>query len=78
MALEPYSSWTKNRSKKDGGGIATAVGPRYKNSAMGAGEGVEDDEYNINRIETFSPALNIVNCYREQRGWARRRWRPGG
>ena len=34
---------------------------------MGAGEGEGDDEYLITRIECFSPALNIINCYGEQR-----------
>ena len=34
---------------------------------MGAGEGEGDHEYLITRIECFSPALNIVNCYGEQR-----------
>ena len=68
VRLDPYVSWTKNRSKKGGGAIATAVGPKYKNAAMGAGEGEEDDEYLITRIEDFSPALNVVNWYGEQRG----------
>ena len=35
--------------------------------AVGAGEGKEKDEYLITRIDSFSPALNVVNCYGEQR-----------
>ena len=68
VSLDPYACWTKNRTKKGGGGIATAVGPRHKNSVMGAGEGEGEDEYLITRINSFSPVLNIVNCYGEQRG----------
>ena len=34
---------------------------------MGAGEGVENDKYLITRVECFYPALNVINCYGEQR-----------
>ena len=34
---------------------------------MGAGEGVENYEYLIKRVECFYPALNVINCYSEQR-----------
>ena len=34
---------------------------------MGAGEGIEDDEYLITRVECFKPALSVINCYGEQR-----------
>ena len=37
------------------------------NSVLGAGEGKNGDEYLITRINSFYPALNIVNCYGEQR-----------
>ena len=71
VTLDPYTCWTKNRSEQvggRGGGVATAVAPRYKESAIGAGEGEGEDEYLITRIQCFSPALNVVNCYGEQRG----------
>ena len=45
----------------------TAVAQQYKDSSVGAGEGEGEDEYIITRIECFSPALNILNCYGEQR-----------
>ena len=32
-----------------------------------AGEGKGDDEYLITRLDCFYPALNIINCYGEQR-----------
>ena len=64
--ITPYTWWTKNRNKK-GGGVATGVSQEYKDKAIGAGEGVKKDEYIITRIEAFSPALNILNCYGEQR-----------
>ena len=65
--LEPYKCWTKNRSDKGGGGIATAVCPVYQGSAMGAGEGEQGDEVMVTRFDAFTPALNIINCYGEQR-----------
>ena len=57
----------RNRKDKEGGGILTAVSPQYKDSCVGAGEGEGEEEYLITRIECFSPALNIINCYGEQR-----------
>ena len=67
MNLDSYAAWSKNRTMKGGGGIATAVARQYKDLSVGAGEGKEDDEYLITRIDSFSPALNIINCYGEQR-----------
>ena len=43
------------------------VAKEFKDFTMGAGEGINEDEYLITRIECFSPALNIVNCYSKQR-----------
>ena len=68
VSLDPtYVSWTRNRTEKGGGGIATAVSQKYSDTAVGAGEGEKDDEYLIVRIGAFSPALNVVNSYGEQR-----------
>ena len=67
VSLKPYTTWTKNRTEKGGGGVATAVSQQYSEFAVGAGEGEKDDEYIITRIEAFTPALNVVNCYGEQR-----------
>ena len=67
VKLDSYSCWTRNRSKKGGGGIATAVSREYRDSAMAAGEGQDDDEFLITRIDRFQPALNVINCYGEQR-----------
>ena len=67
VKLDSYSCWTRNRSKKGGGGIATAVSREYRDSAMAAGEGQDDDEFLITRINRFQPALNVINCYGEQR-----------
>ena len=49
------------------GGIATAVSMEYRDSACGAREGQGEDEYLVTRLEAFSPALCIINCYGEQR-----------
>ena len=65
--LTPYVSWNRNRSGQGGGGVATAVAQEYRDAAVGAGEGAGEDEYVITRIDTFSPAISIVNCYGEQR-----------
>ena len=68
VSLDPtYVSWTRNRTEKGGGGISTAVSKKYSDTAVGAGEGDKDEEYLIVRIEAFSPALNVVNSYGEQR-----------
>ena len=67
MNIKPYTWWSKNRDGKGGGGIATGVSQELKDFAVGVGEGQKDDEYLITRLESFSPALNVVNCYGEQR-----------
>ena len=67
VSMPPYTCWSKNRSEKGGGGITTAVSQQFKDCAVGAGQGEKDDEYLITRFECFSPALNVINCYGEQR-----------
>ena len=65
--LRSYTMWSKNRTEKGGGGVATAVAHEFRDSTIGAGEGEDDDEYLVTRIESFNPALNVINCYGEQR-----------
>ena len=67
VSLPAYKCWSKNRTEKGGGGVATGVSKEYMDSAVGVGEGEEGDELIITRIEQFNPALNIINCYGEQR-----------
>ena len=62
IVLDGYTTWTRNRTDKGGGGIATAVCLKYQDSAVGAGEGEEEDEFLITRIDTFSPALCVINA----------------
>ena len=38
---------------------------------MGVGEGENEDEFLITRLEAFEPALNIINSYGEQRSTAK-------
>ena len=72
VSLEPsYISWSKNRTAQTGGGVATAVARAYMNKSGGAGEDLGGDEYLITRVATFKPALNVVNCYGEQRKTSR-------
>ena len=66
VELEGYKSWTRNRVGQGGGGVATSVALRHQDRTVGAGEG-EEQEFLVTRIEAFSPALNVVNCYGEQR-----------
>ena len=68
--LEGYTSWSRNRGEQGGGGIATSVARRHQDRVVGAGEG-EQEEFLITRVEAFSPALCIVNCYGEQRNTSR-------
>ena len=65
--LKPFTWWNKNRCEKGGGGVATGVAQELKDHTVGAGEGEGKDEYLITRIEAFSPAINVINCYGEQR-----------
>ena len=67
VSIPSYYSWSRNRTEKGGGGIATSVANQYKECSVGAGQGEDEEEYLITRIECFSPALNVINCYGEQR-----------
>ena len=67
VSLPSYTSWSRNRTEKGGGGIATSVADRFKDCSVGAGQGEDEDEFLVTRIECFSPALNVINCYGEQR-----------
>ena len=67
ISLDNYTCWTRNRTVKGGGGIATAVRQNHQESSVGAGEGEDNDEFLITRIDKFSPALCVINSYGEQR-----------
>ena len=67
VSLKPMICWSKNRENKSGGGVATAVSPIYRDSTIWVGESEGENEYIITRIDSFSPALNIINYYGEQR-----------
>ena len=51
VSMSPYLCWSKNRTDRGGGGIASAVSQQYRDCSVGAGEGAETDEYIITRIE---------------------------
>ena len=59
VSIPPFTWWSKNRKDKGGGGIATGVSQKYKDCSVRAGEGEQNDEHFITRIECFQPALNI-------------------
>ena len=65
--IKPFKWWSKNRNEKGGGGVATGVAQEFKEQSIGAGQGEGQDEYLITRIEAFAPAVNVINCYGEQR-----------
>ena len=45
VSIPTYTTWSKNRTEKGGGGIATAVASRFKDCTVGAGQGEDEDEY---------------------------------
>ena len=65
IVLDGYITWTRNRSEKGGGGIATAVCQKHQESAVGISEGEDNNEFLITRIDTFSLALCVIISYGE-------------
>ena len=65
--IKAYTTWTRNRTERGGGGIATAVHQQFSATAVGVREGDKEDEYLITRVEAFEPAVNVINNYGEQR-----------
>ena len=43
VSLTSYTTWTRNRTDKSGGGVATAVSQQFSESAIGVREGENDD-----------------------------------
>ena len=78
VSLDPtYVSWTRNRTEKVGGGIATAVSQKYSDTAVGAGEGDEDEEYLIVRIEAFKGGVRSLCRRFKQACRTGKPWRAG-
>ena len=67
ISLDGFTSWVRNRSNRGGGGIITSVRQNHQDCAVGVCKGEDDDKFLITRIDTFSPALCIVNDYRDYR-----------
>ena len=67
VSLPSYTSWSRNRTEKGGGGIATSIADQFKDCTVGVGQGEDEDEFLITRVECYRPALNVINCYGEQR-----------
>ena len=66
VKLEGFHSFSRNRVSKAMGGVATSVAEDLQQRTIKVGEGVEDDEYLITRLDHCHPALNIVNVYGSQ------------
>ena len=64
--IDGYISFSKNRAEQIMGGISTSVTEEWRQHLVCAGEGEGDDEYHVIRLDNFSPAINIINCYGEQ------------
>ena len=64
--IKGYITFTKNRIDRIMGGISTSVVEEWRQHLVCAGEGEGDDEYHVIRLDNFSPAVNIINCYGEQ------------
>ena len=63
---EYYVSFSKNIKDKKGGGVSVSVRQELKEHVVLAGEGQGDKEYQVVRLDCYSPPLNIVNSYGEQ------------
>ena len=68
-----YLTFTKNRKQKSMGGISTSIKDKWRNFTVNVGEGIEDDEFLITRLDNFNPTICIINYYGEHggkgRGW---------
>ena len=67
VKIENYISWSKNRTSRPGGGIATLVSKTLKESAIEIEQGDEDDEIIFTKILCYKKPMNIINYYGEQR-----------
>ena len=63
-----YSSFTRNRKEKAMGGISTSFKDKMSADTVNVGQGADEDEYLIVRLEQFKPAICVINCYGEQEG----------
>ena len=66
--LKAYTTFSKNRTDKIGGGICSAVASNLRQSAVCVGEGGEGDEWLAVRLDHVSPCITVLNCYGEQEG----------
>ena len=66
LKLEGFKSYSRNRTVKDGGGIATSIKKNYASQVLKVSEGLGDNEYIITRHGQFSPAINVINYYGSQ------------
>ena len=65
--IPKYFSYVKNREKNKGE-VATLVVNNLKNDVIKVTEGKGNDEYIITRINSSTPAVNVINIYGEQEG----------
>ena len=66
--IKAYTTLSKNRTDRIGGGICSAITNSLRQNAVCVGEGGEGDEWLAVRLDHFSPCLTILNCYGEQEG----------
>ena len=68
VQLQGYTTFSRNRVEKLMGGISTSIRNKMGPHVVNVGQGAGDDEYLIVRLEQFSPAICVINCYGEQEG----------
>ena len=66
MSVPGYQSYTRNRSEKSQGGIATSVIESNTKDCLKVAEGKGSNEYLITRHSEFSTPINVINVYGEQ------------
>ena len=57
-------------------GVSTSVRKELEEYVMMAGEGKEEDEYQVTRLDCYNPPLTIMNNYGEQEKVGRKEQEP--
>ena len=68
LNIPGYQSYTRNRTDKSHGGIASSIIESEANECLKVAEGKESNEFLITRHNQFLTPINIINFYGEQEG----------
>ena len=61
-----FTSLRNRKTAQKMGGVATAVANSLKNNTVKVGEGQNEDEYLITRVDHIYPPINVINVYEGQ------------